>query len=49
VRHFARIEARFAIVPDDLTMRLCGSDCASMQRFAVASAIAAKTSSELMT
>ena len=37
----ARIEARFAIVPDDLVMRLCGNGCASLQRFAIASAIAA--------
>jgi len=34
-------EARFAIAPDDLVMRLRGSDCASLQRFAVASVIAA--------
>ena len=37
----ARIEARFVIVPNGLVTRLCGSGCASLQWFAVASAIAA--------
>jgi putative transposase len=37
----ARIEAQFAIVPDDLVMRLYGSGCANLQRFAVASAFVA--------